>query len=586
MFLLFGLKARPQSQQQQQEEKQQQKHHHQHLQRSRSREKEQQQLQQPKKQSHIIESSTNRTKSQIYNSATTATNPATPTSSSLKGPQITTAKLLSQQHQHYQPEQHQTTFALQATATTSTIHGHGGAASLSSIQDHGTPASATAAVTSSSSASTSPPSSSSSPPTGNLTVTPRCLHLHLHLIIVIILACCTRRLHCLPDGRATCRSVPGLTKDQLELCYKASDVTTAALEGLDLAIRECQTQFQWHRWNCSSLNTKSRNPHASNLLKKGYRESAFAFAISAAGVAHSVARACSQGRLMSCGCDPSVNRKTLNKNLRQSLDKEKKLFLQYLETNQILNPEDEKKYERSKIASRWKWGGCSHNMDFGVEFSKLFLDCREKAGDIQSKINLHNNHAGRIAVSNNMEFRCKCHGMSGSCQLKTCWKSAPDFHVVGKVLKHQFRRALLVDQSNLGNGEPIVVLKRSRNKKSNNANGNGERTGERHERPSNAKSNTEKNAQRSARKLETSLFYYQRSPNFCEKDPSADILGTVGRKCNRNSTLSDGCTSLCCGRGYSLVKERRAERCHCKFQWCCNVECDECHVEEWISVCN
>lgn len=28
-------------------------------------------------------------------------------------------------------------------------------------------------------------------------------------------------------------------------------------------------QFQWHRWNCSSLNTKSRNPHASSLLKKG-----------------------------------------------------------------------------------------------------------------------------------------------------------------------------------------------------------------------------------------------------------------------------------------------------------------------------
>uniref|UniRef100_A0A1B0FD09 Protein Wnt n=1 Tax=Glossina morsitans morsitans TaxID=37546 RepID=A0A1B0FD09_GLOMM len=256
-----------------------------------------------------------------------------------------------------------------------------------------------------------------------------------------------------------------------------------------------------------------------------YRESAFAFAISAAGVAHSVARACSQGRLMSCGCDPSVNRKTLNKNLRQSLDKEKKLFLQYLETNQILTPEEEKKYERSKIASRWKWGGCSHNMDFGVEFSKLFLDCREKAGDIQSKINLHNNHAGRMSVSNNMEFRCKCHGMSGSCQLKTCWKSAPDFHVVGKVLKHQFRRALLVDQSNLGNGEPIVVLKRSRNKKSNNGATNTERSNERHERPTNRKSNTDKYAQRQARKLETSLFYYQRSPNFCEKDPTADILG-------------------------------------------------------------
>ncbi|XP_037882219.1 protein Wnt-10b [Glossina fuscipes] len=481
-------------------------------------------------------------------------------------------------HRYCQPTKSSTLTLSSLTATTTTT-----TATTITIDTYTCSSSSNS---SSSSSNTSHSTSTLALGTTSYTETPRCLHLHLHLIIVIILACCTRWLDCLPDGRATCRSVPGLTKDQLELCYKASDVTAAALEGLDLAIKECQAQFQWHRWNCSSLNTKSRNPHASNLLKKGYRESAFAFAISAAGVAHSVARACSQGRLMSCGCDPSVNRKTLNKNLRQSLDKEKKLFLQYLETNQILTPEEEKKYERSKIASRWKWGGCSHNMDFGVEFSKLFLDCREKAGDIQSKINLHNNHAGRMSVSNNMEFRCKCHGMSGSCQLKTCWKSAPDFHVVGKVLKHQFRRALLVDQSNLGNGEPIVVLKRSRNKKSNNGATNTERSNERHERPTNRKSNTDKYAQRQARKLETSLFYYQRSPNFCEKDPSADILGTVGRKCNRNSTLSDGCNSLCCGRGYSQVKERRAERCNCKFQWCCNVECEECHVEEWISVCN
>ncbi|XP_055376624.1 protein Wnt-10a [Condylostylus longicornis] len=399
-----------------------------------------------------------------------------------------------------------------------------------------------------------------------------------HFFILILLAS-VECLYGTPDGRAMCRSVPDLTKDQLDLCYKASDVTLAALEGLELAIRECQIQFQWHRWNCSSLSTKSRNPHSSNLLKKGYRESAFAFAISAAGVAQSVARACSQGRLVSCGCDPSVNRKTLTKSLRQSLDKEKKEFLEYLETNQVLTPEEEKRYERSKIASRWKWGGCSHNMDFGVEFSKLFLDSREKAGDIQSRINLHNNNAGRKAVSNHMEIRCKCHGMSGSCQLKTCWKSAPDFHVIGRVLKTQYRRAILVDQSNLGNGEPLVVLsKRGRGggKSSNSANNNN--------RP--PRKALDKNSARAYRKLETALFYYQRSPTFCEKDLSADIQGTVGRKCNRTSTNSDGCASLCCGRGYNLVKEKRSERCHCKFHWCCYVECEECQVEEWVSVCN
>uniref|UniRef100_A0A182SQ65 Protein Wnt n=1 Tax=Anopheles maculatus TaxID=74869 RepID=A0A182SQ65_9DIPT len=76
------------------------------------------------------------------------------------------------------------------------------------------------------------------------------------------------RVQSLPDVRATCRTVPGLTRDQLELCYRASDVTAAAIEGLELGVRECQYQFQWHRWNCSSLSTKSRNPHTSNMLKR------------------------------------------------------------------------------------------------------------------------------------------------------------------------------------------------------------------------------------------------------------------------------------------------------------------------------
>ncbi|XP_059617197.1 protein Wnt-10a [Phlebotomus argentipes] len=386
------------------------------------------------------------------------------------------------------------------------------------------------------------------------------------LVLSLILVTSSINVPTLLDMRiiqTTCRTIPGFTKEQIELCLRANDVTMAALDGLELAIQECQNQFRWHRWNCSSLSNKSRNPYASNLLKRGYRESAFAYAIAAAGVAHNVAKACSQGKLLSCGCDPSINRRGLSKYLRESVIEDRTLN----SVNSI-----DKQNIRSRMAHRWKWGGCSHNMDFGEEFAELFLDVRERGGDIQSQINLHNNRVGRRAVANNMIIRCKCHGMSGSCQLKTCWRSAPEFSVVGRVLKQQFRRAVLVDQSNIGNGPPMVVVSHKNKKRRKN-------------RPS-RKTPAGRMYNGGLRKLENSLFYYQRSPNFCEKDSNSDIPGTTGRRCNRTSSGNDGCASLCCGRGYSLIREQRVERCHCKFHWCCFVECQRCDVEEWISICN
>lgn len=57
----------------------------------------------------------------------------------------------------------------------------------------------------------------------------------------------------------------------------------------------------------------------------GYREGAFAYAIAAAGVAYSIARGCSQGRILSCGCDPS---RSFPDSLRNHVDINKRDFLQ------------------------------------------------------------------------------------------------------------------------------------------------------------------------------------------------------------------------------------------------------------------
>jgi len=75
--------------------------------------------------------------------------------------------------------------------------------------------------------------------------------------------------HWVSGSAVVCNGIPGLTKDQRELCHRNPDVTVAAIKGLQLAVSECQHQFMWHRWNCSSLTPSSRTQQSSVLLQRG-----------------------------------------------------------------------------------------------------------------------------------------------------------------------------------------------------------------------------------------------------------------------------------------------------------------------------
>lgn len=95
-----------------------------------------------------------------------------------------------------------------------------------------------------------------------------------------------------------------------------------------------------------------------SLFSSGSREAAFTYAITAAGVAHAVTAACSQGNLSQCGCD-----------------REKQGYHDQEEG--------------------WKWGGCSADVKYGIEFSRRFVDAREIKKNARRLMNLHNNEAGR-----------------------------------------------------------------------------------------------------------------------------------------------------------------------------------------------
>lgn len=47
-------------------------------------------------------------------------------------------------------------------------------------------------------------------------------------------------------------------------------------------------------------------------------------------------------------------------------------------------------------------------------------------------------------VSSLMRMQCRCHGVSGSCEVKTCWRTMPSFNEIGDTLKHKYRQAVQV----------------------------------------------------------------------------------------------------------------------------------------------
>lgn len=53
-----------------------------------------------------------------------------------------------------------------------------------------------------------------------------------------------------------------------------------------------------------------------------------------------------------------------------------------------------------------------------------------------------------------MRQECKCHGMSGSCTVKTCWMRLPHFRIIGDALKDRFDGASRVMVSNSVRGNP------------------------------------------------------------------------------------------------------------------------------------
>ncbi|XP_067554478.1 protein Wnt-7b isoform X1 [Pseudorca crassidens] len=311
-----------------------------------------------------------------------------------------------------------------------------------------------------------------------------------------------------------CNKIPGLAPRQRAICQSRPDAIIVIGEGAQMGINECQYQFRFGRWNCSALGEKTV---FGQELRVGSREAAFTYAITAAGVAHAVTAACSQGNLSNCGCD-----------------REKQGYY-----NQ---------------AEGWKWGGCSADVRYGIDFSRRFVDAREIKKNARRLMNLHNNEAGRKVLEERMKLECKCHGVSGSCTTKTCWTTLPKFREVGHLLKEKYNVAVQVE---------VVRASRLR-------------------QPTFLRIKQLRSYQKP---METDLVYIEKSPNYCEEDAATGSVGTQGRLCNRTSPGADGCDTMCCGRGYNTHQYTKVWQCNCKFHWCCFVKCNTCSERTEVFTC-
>lgn len=180
-------------------------------------------------------------------------------------------------------------------------------------------------------------------------------------------------------------------------------------------------------------------------------------------------------------------------------------------------------------------------------------------------MHLHNNKVGRKLMASTLTTKCSCHGVSGSCSMKTCWKRLPELKEFAQILKQKYERAQQVGFSSApSDNQPTIKVTVMPDKE-----GLIIKPISRTERFVNTRFSSSTpipiafkysiSMQTPASKGE--LVFLEESPDYCIANPKQHIEGTSGRECFHE----EKCRDLCCGRGWVVINEWVEENCNCSL---------------------
>jgi len=137
-----------------------------------------------------------------------------------------------------------------------------------------------------------------------------------------------------------------------------------------------------------------------------------------------------------------------------------------------------------------------------------------------------------------MKKECRCHGVSGSCELQICrLRPAKLTDISSEIYLNTYKNARYI--------QSIDYIKFE-----------------------------EKNQ----------LIYARKSINYCRSNTFIDYQGIKqGRECFSN----EGCEQVCCNKGYEVLTEMKLiTNCHCFFSWnIVNIQCKPCEKKITRMIC-